>query len=180
MFTKHVLESLAEEAQGTDVVIAEAIEKAKSEEEVEAVVRKSRMFVIQQMSIAEKIRLSVLGNMGDRNILMRDRNKLVSMAAVKSPKMTEQEILSIAANKFLDEEIVGYVAGQRKWVKNYQVIHRLVCNPKCPSRYAVSFIKLLKPFDLTRLARDKTVPQSVARLASQVIHSRDSGAKKKH
>jgi hypothetical protein len=41
------------------------------------------------MSVFQKIKLGRMGNKEARNLLIRDRNKIVAMAAITSPKITE-------------------------------------------------------------------------------------------
>ena len=42
------------------------------------------------MTVFQKIKLGRMGNKEARGLLVRDRNKIVAVAAVSSPKITEQ------------------------------------------------------------------------------------------
>src|SRR5262245_42876080 len=55
--------------------------------------------MIQKMSVYQKIKLARLGNREARGLLVRDRNKVVAVAAIMSPKITENEIASIAQSR---------------------------------------------------------------------------------
>ncbi|MCK7488830.1 MAG: hypothetical protein MZU79_00205 [Anaerotruncus sp.] len=51
---------------------------------------------IQTMSVSEKLDLARKASKEARSILIRDSNKLVQLAVVNSPKITESEILAIS------------------------------------------------------------------------------------
>ena len=67
-----------------------------------------------------------------RAILIRDPNKLVSMAVLSSPKMTETEVEAIAKMGSVSEDVLRTIAQSRAWTKNYGVISSLVKNAKTP------------------------------------------------
>src|SRR5262249_28310694 len=76
---------------------------------------------LSDLSPAGKIRMATLGNAFARAVLIRDKNKQVSMACIRSPAVSESEVLRYAANRSLDDEIIGYIARQRQWVRLYGV-----------------------------------------------------------
>ena len=42
-----------------------------------------------KMSVPEKIRLAMLGNQEARNLLIHDPNKVIPLAVLRNPKITE-------------------------------------------------------------------------------------------
>ena len=56
---------------------------------------------IMSMNVSEKIKLATKGNKEARGILMRDSNKLVSVAVIRSPRITDGEVLGLAQSKIL-------------------------------------------------------------------------------
>jgi len=87
---------------------------------------------ISDLSPAGKIRLATLGNAFARAVLIRDTNKLVSMAAIRSPAVTDMEVMRYASNRGLDDEIIRFIANRRQWVRLNSVKLALCNNPKCP------------------------------------------------
>src|SRR4030042_4668150 len=87
---------------------------------------------ILKMTIPQKIRLAILGNREARNILVVDRNKVLPMAVMRSPRLTENDILVYAQHRNLPNYIYKYIAHNKKWIKNYPVKLALVNNPKTP------------------------------------------------
>ena len=79
--------------------------------------------MIQKMTVYQKIKLARLGNREARGLLVRDRNKVVAVAAVTSPKITEIEIVALAQSRNVSDEVLRLVAQNRQWTRAYQVKH---------------------------------------------------------
>ena len=47
-----------------------------------------------------------MGNKEARSLLVRDRNKIVAIAAVTSPKITDNELLAIAQSRNVSDEVI--------------------------------------------------------------------------
>ncbi|HEY8120519.1 MAG TPA: hypothetical protein VII78_04320 [Myxococcota bacterium] len=118
--------------------------------------------LIQKMNVMQKVKLARLGNKEARGLLIRDRNKIVSTAAIRSPRMTENEVASFAKSRNLSDEVMRIIASNREWTKNYAVKLGLVMNPKCPIGYSVKFMNFLQEKDLRTLVKSKDVPAVIA------------------
>ena len=129
--------------------------------------KKSTLQLIQDMSVAEKMDLARKGSKEERTILMRDANRLVQLAVVQSPKITDAEILQVAGNRQVDDEVLRFVAGKREWLQNYQVTVALTTNPKTPLALALKLVGSLRVRDLDQLARSKGVPRALVIAAQQ-------------
>jgi hypothetical protein len=122
--------------------------------------------MIQKMSVYQKIKLARLGNREARGLLVRDRNKVVAVAAVTSPKITENEIISISQSRSVSDEVLRLVAQNRQWTRGYQVKQALASNPKTPQPLAMGFVSQLQDADLLALMKSKDVPSVIC------IHAR--------
>ena len=129
---------------------------------------------IADLSPAGKIRLATLGNAFARAVLIRDTNRLVSMAAIRSPAVTDMEVMRYATNRGLDDEIVRYIANQRQWVRLYGIKVALCNNPKCPLPVAMRFLPHLNVRDLKALARSKGIPSALCTAAKQMLQQRNA------
>jgi hypothetical protein len=132
---------------------------------------------IWSLPVPMKIRLAMLGNAFDRAILIRDPKKIVAIAAVKSPGMTDVEIQKYAALSTLAEEVVGYIANRRDWTRLYSVKLSLVNNPKCPVGMAMRLLPLLREKDVESVARSKGIPSALAAMARKLTMQRSSRGK---
>jgi hypothetical protein len=116
---------------------------------------------IQTMAVSEKLDLARKASKEARSILTRDSNKLVQLAVVNSPKITESEIIGIASNRQVSEDALKEIAMNKEWLRNYQVRLALVNNPKTPLSIAMAQVTYLNQRDLGLLAKSKGVPRPI-------------------
>ncbi len=131
---------------------------------------------IMKMNIAEKIKLATKGNKEARSILIRDSNKLVSVAVVRSPGLTDGEVLLQAGNKTASDDVLRVIYNDREWTKKYQVKLALVKNPKVPQAIGMKLLGTLRESDVKNLARDKNVPNIIQMMAKKQMEKK-SGKK---
>ena len=98
---------------------------------------------------------------------MRDTNKLIQLAVIGSPKITESEVLLIASNRQINDEVLRQIATKREWMKNYQLKLALVSNPKTPLPIALKQVSFLKQRDLALLAKSRAIPRPIVIVAQQ-------------
>ncbi len=125
--------------------------------------------VIQNLSVFQKIKLARMGNKESRGLLIRDRNKIVAMAAVTSPKMTENEMIGIAQSRAVCDEVIRVIARNREVTRNYQVKLALATNPKTPQATAMQFVNYLQDRDLRNLMKSKDVPTVISTHARRLL-----------
>jgi hypothetical protein len=124
---------------------------------------------IMQMSVSEKIKFATRGNKEARAILIKDSSKLVVAAVIKSPKITEEEILKIAQNKQANDEAIRIVTLNKEWLKNYAIRVALVHNPKTPPGIAIRLMSYLSKKDLKDLAGSRNVSSLVSSNAKKAL-----------
>jgi hypothetical protein len=134
---------------------------------------KSLHALVQKMSVFEKIKLARVGNQEARSLLVRDRNRLVAVAAVRSPKLQEQEVAAFAKARNVGEEVLRIIAATREWTRNYQVKLALATNPKTPQQTALKFLNYLQERDLRALMKSKEVPSSVSTHARRLLQRKE-------
>lgn len=127
---------------------------------------------IASMSVGQKIKLAYLGNKSTRAILIRDRNKQVSHAVLKSGRVSDAEALAFAGNRSLNDELLREIANNREWMRKYPVKVALANNPKTPASVAVSLVNVLHSNDLASLSRNKNVSSVVFTLAQKLLKAR--------
>lgn len=127
---------------------------------------------ILKMTVPEKIHLAMLGNREARNFLIHDRNKIISMAVLRSPKISNSEILNFAQQKNTPDDIVQTISKNRIWMRNYLIKLAIVSNPKTPLSVAIKFLDHLHDKDLQALYRSKNVPSVLAQAAGRILFKR--------
>lgn len=144
----------------------------ESDAELDAEAEGNLFALIQKMTIMQKIKLARMGNKEARGLLVRDRNKLVATAAIRSPKMTENEVESFAKARNLSDEVLRIIANNREWTRSYAVKMNLSTNPKCPLPMAVKFLNFLHERELRQIMKSKDVPSGVSVQARRLLQKK--------
>jgi len=147
------------------------------EEEEEKHERSSGMLhdKIARLNISEKVRLATIGSREALNLLIRDPNKLVHMAAIRSPRAQDVDFRRWARNKTLPDGVIAHIANQRELTRHYDVMLALCQNPKTPLAETLKFLNHIRTNDLKQLATDRNISMQVARQAKQLYTKRSSG-----
>jgi hypothetical protein len=157
--------TLDEKGQFNPLSIAEAPELPPEEQ-------KKQLSILQKiagMNVAQKVKLAMLGNKEERMVLIRDGSKVVSGAVLASPKISDQEIETIAAMKNVQESVLRDLARNRKFMKSYIVVKNLVNNPRCPLDLSLGLIKNLIAPDLKALSMNKNVGETLRKMALKMF-----------
>lgn len=129
---------------------------------------------VMRMNIAQKIKLATLGNKEARSILARDTNKLVAVAVIRSPRITDGEVLSMANNRAANDEVLRVIYMSREWTRSYPIKLALVKNPKIPLSITMKFLNTLREPEVKDLARNKNVPSGVQQLAKKMMDKKNA------
>ncbi len=124
---------------------------------------------IGQMTIAQKIRIAMLGSSAERMLLLRDSNRLVASAAIRSPQIQEPEVVRVSASRVVAEEVLRSIAINKDWIRNYQVKLNLVMNPRTPFPMAARLVPYLREHELKTIAKSKNVTGPIAQAAKQQL-----------
>ncbi len=127
---------------------------------------------ISEMTISQKIRTAMLGNKEARMLLVRDTNKLVCSAAIRSPQMQEADVLMVSKNRNVQDEVLRIIGTSSEWLKSYQIKLSLVENPKSPTAVASKLISHLRECDLKMLSKSKNISGAVKDAAKRHLERR--------
>ncbi len=145
-------------------------EPAEAEDQRQA----SASFIkFDELKIFEKIRLATIGNAYCRHVLIRDSNRLVAMSVVRSPAITDGEIVAAAGNRAVCEDVIRFIANSREYTKDYAVKQALVNNPKCPLASSLRLLSFLRADDLRALSRSRNIPGALATTARKLMQTRE-------
>jgi hypothetical protein len=124
---------------------------------------------IAKLNIQGRISLAMRGNKEERSILIRDATKLVSIAVLDSPKVSDGEVEKFALQKNVLEAVLRAIPMKRKFAKNYSIIRNLVFNPRTPLDLSLGLIKNLLIHDLKNLSGNKEVSDTVRKTALRMF-----------
>jgi len=139
--------------------------------------RESLYQKILKMSVPEKIRLAVLGNREARKILIHERTRIIPMVVLRSPKLSEGEVLNFAQQRNISEDVIVAIARNKAWLKHYPIKFALASNPKTPFSTAIRFLDHLHDKDLQALSLSRDIPPVVAQTAGQILSKRKKAQK---
>lgn len=150
-------------------------EEAVDEESEESEEFQSKYQMAQAMGVGDKIKMAMTGDKEWRSILVKDSNKLVSSAVIKNPRMTENEVLTIAKSAVQNDEIMRIICANKEWIKNPQIRKALAVNNKTPLPAALRFVATLSEKELSQIAKSKNVSSVIASQARRILFSKKDG-----
>jgi hypothetical protein len=121
--------------------------------------RASLLQRLSQMRVIERVQLALKGNREERIALIRDPCKVVQRAVLQSPRITDREVESFAAN--------------RKFRRNYAVTRNLATNPKTPLDVSLRLLPNLTVTDLKSLMMNKNIPETLRTTAYRLNRQRN-------
>ncbi|GAB4388466.1 MAG: hypothetical protein Kow0025_07920 [Thermodesulfovibrionales bacterium] len=135
--------------------------------------RKERLaHQIQRLSVAERIKLAMLGGNEERGLLIKDSNREVVLAVLENPRITDAEVEAIARNRSALDDALRTIAKNREWMKNYSIQLALVTNPKTPPGVSIRFVNNLRQRDLKLLEKNRGVPEVVRTAARRALKAK--------
>ena len=135
--------------------------------------KKSMWAILAKMTVSEKVQLAYKGNKSVRAILVRERNRLISSATVRNPRMTESEAEQIAGMRDVGEDVLRIIGMRRDWSAKYPIALALTKNPKSPVGVVLPLINRLTLRDLKGLKDDKGVSETVRSSARRLFQTRN-------
>lgn len=136
--------------------------------------RTSAVQRVGKMGFTERLKAALAGSREMRAVLVRDTNKMIAAAVLSSPRLTGSEVESFSRMANVGEEVLRIIASNRVWTKNYGIVIGLVKNPKTPLAMSMNLLPRLNDRDLSTLAVDRNVPDSLRATARK----RSQGDKK--
>lgn len=159
----------AAKAAGEAAEAAEELEEAKEEIPLSEDEKKSLFARLQNMTVAERVRMAYRGNKEERLFLIRDNNRLVTAAVLRSPKTREADAETIANMKSVSEDVLRSIAFRREWLRKYSIMVALVRNPRSPIDVTIGLVPRLSQRDQKMLASDRNVPEVVRTTAKRIV-----------
>lgn len=133
--------------------------------------RDSILQKLSKMTFSERLKAASKGSREVRAILIRDPSKMIAMAVLTSPKLTEQEVETFARMGNVAEDVLRYIGSKRQWLKNYGIVLALVKNAKTPLGMSLNMMNRLNDRDLQGLSTDRNVPEALRVAARKKIVS---------
>ena len=141
--------------------------------------RDNSMQKINRLDVKGRIQLALKGNKEERSILIRDGTKVVALAVLDAPKLSDGEVEKFALQKNVLEAVLRQIPLKRRFMKNYIVVRNLVSNPRTPLDLGLGLMKHLLAVDLKNISANKEVSETVRKLALKMYKQKLDAANKK-
>jgi hypothetical protein len=141
--------------------------------------RDNTMQKINRLDVKGRIQLAMKGNKEERSILIRDGTKVVALAVLDAPKISDGEVEKFALQKNVLEAVLRQIPLKRRFMKNYIVVRNLVSNPRTPLDLGLGLMKHLQMKDLKNISANKEVSETVRNLALKMYKQKVDAANKK-
>ena len=131
--------------------------------------KESLFQLVKNMTVTEKMRFALRCSKEGRTLLSHDPNRGVQLALISNPHITEAEVVIIAWSRESDQDVLRRISENHEWVKHYPVRLGLAWNPKTPLLLVTRLLGTLMREDLSKIAKSKDVPVTVAHAARRLI-----------
>lgn len=133
--------------------------------------------IVRALSVPQKMRMAVRGNMEARKILIEDSLSLVAREVLKNPRLTKTEVERAASSKMIDAEVMEGICKNAGFTRSYPVRLALVTNPKTPLRWSSRMLFTLFERDIRTIAKSKAVCSAIQNIARQKIDAEEQRRK---
>ena len=134
--------------------------------------RGSALQKIAKLDIKGRIQLAMKGSKEERSLLIRDGTKVVALAVLESPKITDSEVEKFANQKNVLEAVLRGITLKRRFMKQYAILRNLTFNPRTPIDVSLGLVKHLLTADLRNLAGNKEVSDTVRKMATRMFRQK--------
>ncbi len=167
----------AEDAISTLEVLP-ALEATATKAAADPVLQKrlSTFHKIAKLTVGQRVQLAMKGSREERFILIRDGAKVVALAVLESPKLTESEVEFFAGMRNVQEVVLRSITLKRKFMKVYGVIKALVSNPRTPLDASLPLLAHLLLNDLRMLSANRNVNDTIRKLSTKLYNQKKVAA----
>lgn len=140
--------------------------------------RGSALQKIAKLDITGRIQLAMKGTKEERALLVRDGTKIVALAVLESPKISDSEVEKFAGQKNVLEAVLRAIPMKRRFMKQYGVVRNLVSNPRTPIDVSLGLVKHLMVNDLKHLSGNKEISDTIRKIATKMFRQKLDTSKK--
>ncbi len=124
---------------------------------------------IAQMNANQKMQLAMRGSRAARTLLLKDVNKNLQTFIIQNPRITLEEVRTLAASRLANPDVLNTIAANKDWGNNPNIVLALVRNPKTPQGTAAKLVEKIPMAEVRRLAKANDVPRVVVAAARKRV-----------
>jgi hypothetical protein len=126
---------------------------------------------IMELSMSDKIFLASAGTATERAILAQNPVRMIATAVLKSPKITDKEVESLASMKSVSADVLEGISENSQWINQYPITRAVATNPKTPAHIGAELVKRLREMDLKHMQKDHNLPEAVRAAVTRRLKS---------
>jgi len=131
--------------------------------------------VVARLNTGQKLKLALSGNKAARDLLIKDSNRIISMAVLKNPRITEDEVQKVAHTKGTTDDMLRQISKNKEWVKSYSIRVGMLSNPKTPLTVSLKLLDTVYEKDLRSISKSKNIPNALASAARRKLEAKGKG-----
>jgi hypothetical protein len=147
-------------AVGTDVRVRPTVRRAAD---------LALMDRLPGMAVGERISIARVASGAVVSRLLHDPTTKVVEAVLENPRLTEGQVVQLAASETALPAILALVATHRRWAPSYTVRVTLARNPRTPAAIALPLLASLRKGDLRAVANEPRIAQPVRHRARLLL-----------
>lgn len=116
---------------------------------------------IAGLNTNQKMQLAMRGDRLARTLLLKDLNRNLQSFVVQNPRISLDEVRSLAANRQALPDVLNTIAANKDWGANPNIVLALIRNPKTAASTAARLMEKVPIAEVRRLAKANDVPRAV-------------------
>ncbi len=121
------------------------------------------------LTLGERRSLAAGPNRRLLEMAIRDPHPMVVSRVLDNPRITESDVVFIAARRPAPPEALREVAVHPKWRLSKRVTRALLMNPYTPSEVSITLLHTLSSLDMREIRDDLRLPIRLRRLARELL-----------
>jgi hypothetical protein len=101
--------------------------------------------------------------------LIHDQDPQVIGNLLNNPKITEKEVIKIAAQRPVSGEVLRIIFKNSKWISRYSVKKALVLNPFTPTDISLGLINFMLVQDLRQISTEDSIHSDIIKAAIDLL-----------
>jgi len=124
---------------------------------------------VREASVNEKIQIALHGTRDERQLILRDTNRLLHPYVLKNPNLQMDEVVAMARMSAISPELLKQICERREWISRPDIAIALVRHPTVQVPLALRALEHVSPADLRQLAKDTKTRPAIQQAARRKV-----------
>ncbi|MFH1131058.1 MAG: hypothetical protein V1754_06965 [Pseudomonadota bacterium] len=125
----------------------------------------------QELTVGHRKTLARISNRNEIERWLRESEPQVVRSLLQNPKLTEDDVVQIAARRPTSPEIQRLIFASSKWINRYRIKRALILNPYTPTDLSVRLCSFLTSTDIRLVITSPSLPEQLRQTAALIEKS---------